>query len=235
MVQMVKNGGPDLKRARRTGLSAQRAQRTKSIGPKGLQLEVGARRAPRLLYAIFLDIFKMEGKFYIVTGGVDGIIDLIRRSCFVSTILILVQIGSEGFRWIQMDLKWKMERKFGIVTGVDGISGLIRRSCLVSTILILVQIGSEGFRWIQMDLKWKIERKFGIVTGGVDGISGLIRRSCHPDPPIATILTPPAEPPAEREADPIHLEWLLQIGTSFTQKITTFNFKTSGQRVGHFS
>ena len=108
------------------------------------------------------------------------------------------------------------ERKFSIVTGgFDGISGLIRRSCLVSTMLILVQIGSDGFRWIQMDLKWKMERKFSIVTG-VDGISGLIRRSCHPDPPIATILTPPAEPPAEREADPIHLEWLLQIGTSFT-------------------
>ena len=47
--KMVKNGGPDLKRARRTGLSARRAQRTKSRGPKGLQLEVGARRAPRLL------------------------------------------------------------------------------------------------------------------------------------------------------------------------------------------
>ena len=31
------------------GLSAQRARRTKSGGPKGLQLEVGARRAPRLL------------------------------------------------------------------------------------------------------------------------------------------------------------------------------------------
>ena len=31
------------------GLSARRARRTKSRGPKGLQLEVGARRAPRLL------------------------------------------------------------------------------------------------------------------------------------------------------------------------------------------
>ena len=31
------------------GLSARRAQRTKSRGPKGLLLEVGARRAPRLL------------------------------------------------------------------------------------------------------------------------------------------------------------------------------------------
>ena len=31
------------------GLSAGRARRTKSTGPKGLQLEVGARRAPRLL------------------------------------------------------------------------------------------------------------------------------------------------------------------------------------------
>ena len=30
-------------------LSAQRARRTKSRGPKGLQLEVGARRAPKLL------------------------------------------------------------------------------------------------------------------------------------------------------------------------------------------
>ena len=54
MVQMVKNGqngGPDLKRARRTGPSARRARGTKSRGPKGLQLEVGARRAPRLLVA----------------------------------------------------------------------------------------------------------------------------------------------------------------------------------------
>ena len=32
------------------GLSARRARRTKSRGPKGLQLEVGARRAPRLLF-----------------------------------------------------------------------------------------------------------------------------------------------------------------------------------------
>ena len=31
------------------GLSARRARRTKSRGPKGLHLEVGARRAPRLL------------------------------------------------------------------------------------------------------------------------------------------------------------------------------------------
>ena len=31
------------------GLSARRARRTKSRGPKGPQLEVGARRAPRLL------------------------------------------------------------------------------------------------------------------------------------------------------------------------------------------
>ena len=31
------------------GLSARRARRTKSRGPKGLQLEVGAQRAPRLL------------------------------------------------------------------------------------------------------------------------------------------------------------------------------------------
>ena len=42
--------GPDLKRARRTVLSARRAPSTKSRGPKGLQLEVGARRDPRLLF-----------------------------------------------------------------------------------------------------------------------------------------------------------------------------------------
>ena len=47
--KIVKNGRPDLKRAQRTGLSARKARRTKSRGPKGLQLEVGARRAPRLL------------------------------------------------------------------------------------------------------------------------------------------------------------------------------------------
>ena len=34
---------------RHTGLSARRARRTKSGGPKGLQLKVGARKAPRLL------------------------------------------------------------------------------------------------------------------------------------------------------------------------------------------
>ena len=38
------------------GLSTRRTRRTKSRGPKGLQLEVGARRAPRLLvYTYFLD------------------------------------------------------------------------------------------------------------------------------------------------------------------------------------
>ena len=47
--KMVKNGRPDLQRARRTGPSARRARGTKSRGPKGLQLEVRARRAPRLL------------------------------------------------------------------------------------------------------------------------------------------------------------------------------------------
>ena len=36
------------------GLSARRARRTKSRGPKGLQLEVGARRAPRLLVVYIL-------------------------------------------------------------------------------------------------------------------------------------------------------------------------------------
>ena len=41
-----KNGGPDLKRARRTSLSARRARMTMSRGPKGLQLEVGPQRGP---------------------------------------------------------------------------------------------------------------------------------------------------------------------------------------------
>merc|ERR1719209_1379070 len=60
---MVKNGGPDLKRAQRTGLSARRARRTKSsrpegpkAGPKGRYLEVGARRAPRLLVLHIVDL-----------------------------------------------------------------------------------------------------------------------------------------------------------------------------------
>ena len=40
------------------GLNARRARRTKSRGPKGLQLEVGARRAPRLIVSIakYIDI-----------------------------------------------------------------------------------------------------------------------------------------------------------------------------------
>ena len=47
MVKIVQNG---------TSLSAQRARRTKTRGPKGLQLEVEARRAcraPRLLVSIY--------------------------------------------------------------------------------------------------------------------------------------------------------------------------------------
>ena len=55
--KMVKNGGPDLKRAQRTGLSARRARRTKLRGQKGLHLEVGARRAPRLLVISILLLF----------------------------------------------------------------------------------------------------------------------------------------------------------------------------------
>ena len=51
--KMVKDGGPDLKRAQRTGLSARRARRTKSRGPKGLQPEVRALRAPRLLVHLY--------------------------------------------------------------------------------------------------------------------------------------------------------------------------------------
>ena len=51
--KMVKDGGPDLKRAQRTGLSARRALRTKLRGPKGLQLEVGARSALDFQSVIF--------------------------------------------------------------------------------------------------------------------------------------------------------------------------------------
>ena len=40
---------PHLRRVRPTILSARRVRRTGSKGPKGLQLDVGARRAPRLL------------------------------------------------------------------------------------------------------------------------------------------------------------------------------------------
>ena len=60
--KMVKNGGPDLKQAQRTGLSVWRAQRTKSRGPKGPQLEVGARRVPRLLVFLYLsvDFWKLQ-------------------------------------------------------------------------------------------------------------------------------------------------------------------------------
>ena len=65
--KMVKNGGPDLKRARRTGLSARRAQRTKSRGPKGLQLEVGARRAPRLLVLLYVLIDESSPKIQFAT------------------------------------------------------------------------------------------------------------------------------------------------------------------------
>ena len=50
--KMVKNGEADLQRVQRTVLCAQRARRTRSRGPKGLQLEVGVRRAPRLLVII---------------------------------------------------------------------------------------------------------------------------------------------------------------------------------------
>ena len=51
---MVKNGGPDLKWARHTGLSARRAGMAKSRGPKGLQLEVGPRSGPRLLVIVII-------------------------------------------------------------------------------------------------------------------------------------------------------------------------------------
>ena len=42
------------------GLSARRARRTKSRGPKGLKLEVGARRAPRLLVNSYNHIFSCQ-------------------------------------------------------------------------------------------------------------------------------------------------------------------------------
>ena len=48
-VEMVKHGGPDFKRVRRSGLSGLRARRIKSRGPKNFQLEVGDQSARRLL------------------------------------------------------------------------------------------------------------------------------------------------------------------------------------------
>ena len=66
MVKMVKHGGPDLKRARRTGLSARRAGRMKLRGLKGLQLEVWAQRAPRLLVCtIYTNVHKYSVYIYI--------------------------------------------------------------------------------------------------------------------------------------------------------------------------
>ena len=61
-----------LKRARRTGLSARRARRTKSRGPKGLQLEAGARRAPRLL--VLNICLKEENIFKSFNGVVRSIL-----------------------------------------------------------------------------------------------------------------------------------------------------------------
>ena len=66
---MVKNCGPDLKQARQTGLSARKAPRTKSRGPKGLQLEVGARRAPILLVLnVFHDGLTSCGLIFYLIG-----------------------------------------------------------------------------------------------------------------------------------------------------------------------
>ena len=71
--KMVKNGGPDLKRAQRTGLGARRARRTKSRGPKGLQLEVGARRAPRLL--VFDICFYLHEMYYVSDGCMSSLFE----------------------------------------------------------------------------------------------------------------------------------------------------------------
>ena len=65
IVKMVKNGGPDLRQARRIDLSARRARMTKSRGPKGLQLEVGARRAPRLL-VLNISLILFIGHIYLL-------------------------------------------------------------------------------------------------------------------------------------------------------------------------
>ena len=141
----------------------------------------------------------------------------------------------------------KKEEQFVFLFGLISIH--LKQIVVVVVVLLetFPQMELYGFRWIQKDtgLNCNTEipslladphefpsiengEKVGIVTG-VDGIGGLIRRSCHPDPPIATILTPSTEPPAGREAVselPPTTLWLLQIGTSFTQII-----KISGQRV----
>ena len=59
------------------GLSARRARRTKSRGPKGLQLEVGAQRAPRLLVSY---------KHHIILGWLVDILSIYKMrhwcACF---------------------------------------------------------------------------------------------------------------------------------------------------------
>ena len=58
------------------GLSARRARRTKSRGPKGLQLEVGARRAPRLLVHLYSNLDK-----YISSGLPVKLLSLLSVFC----------------------------------------------------------------------------------------------------------------------------------------------------------
>ena len=60
MVKMVKNGGADLQRAFRTGLSGRRAGRTKSKGPKGFQLEVGPCKLQTVFPIFYLSFLHMD-------------------------------------------------------------------------------------------------------------------------------------------------------------------------------
>ena len=59
------------------GLSARRARRTKSRGPKGLQLEVGARSAPKLLEYIYIHMSTYGGGFFITGGNYRDIFSLL--------------------------------------------------------------------------------------------------------------------------------------------------------------
>ena len=63
--------GPDLKQARRTGLSARSARSTKWRGQKGPQLEVGARRDLRLL-VLYIATKLPQGTFNPATNGWCG-------------------------------------------------------------------------------------------------------------------------------------------------------------------
>ena len=112
MVKMVKNGGPDLKRAWHTGLSARRAGRTNSRGPKGLQLEVGPRRGPWTSGVIYFENGK--GKLLSEIRGVGHLRGQI-ASCWHSLPRLFLSR-------IQFQLKFQFENMPGFCTVTPTLS-----------------------------------------------------------------------------------------------------------------